>query len=47
MKTLNTRITEYPIEDIFLKRHSPRTMLGESISKEDAKNPAIENHWKK
>lgn len=35
MKTVNSRATEYPIDDLFLKRYSPRAMSGESVSKED------------
>lgn len=35
MKTMNNRTTEYPIDDIFLKRHSPRAMSGEKISEEE------------
>ena len=35
MKTINSRTTKYEIEDIFLKRYSPRAMSGESISKEE------------
>ena len=35
MKTVNSRTTEYPIDDVFLKRYSPRAMSGESISKEE------------
>lgn len=35
MKTINGRTTEYEIEDIFLKRHSPRAMSGEAVSKEE------------
>ncbi|OGI59488.1 nitroreductase [Candidatus Nomurabacteria bacterium RIFCSPHIGHO2_02_FULL_37_45] len=35
MKEVNGRTTEYPIDDIFLKRYSPRAMSGESISKEE------------
>lgn len=35
MKTLNGRTTEYQIDDIFLKRHSPRALSGEKISKEE------------
>ncbi len=35
MKTVNGRTTEYPIDDMFLKRHSPRAMSGEKISKEE------------
>lgn len=35
MKTINNRTTKYNIEDIFLKRYSPRAMSGENISKEE------------
>ena len=35
MKTINHRTTKYPIEDMFLKRYSPRAMSGESISKDE------------
>ena len=35
MKTINNRTTKYDIEDIFLKRYSPRAMSGENISKEE------------
>ena len=35
MKTVNHRTTDYPIDDIFLKRYSPRAMSGETISKEE------------
>lgn len=35
MKTINNRTTKYEIEDIFLKRYSPRAMSGEKISKEE------------
>jgi len=35
MKTVNGRTTQYPIDDIFLKRYSPRAMSGETISKEE------------
>jgi len=34
-KTINDRATEYEIDDMFLERHSPRAMSGESISKEE------------
>ncbi len=34
IKTINNRTTEYPIDDMFLKRHSPRALSGETISKE-------------
>lgn len=34
-KTINGRTSEYPIDDIFLKRHSPRAMSGEAVSKEE------------
>ncbi len=35
MKTVNTRTTEYEINDIFLKRYSPRAFSGDEISKEE------------
>jgi len=35
MKTINGRTSEYEIDDIFLKRHSPRAMSGEKISEEE------------
>ena len=35
MKTINNRTTEYPIDDIFLKRYSPRAMSEETISKDE------------
>ena len=35
MKIVNTRTTEYDIDDIFLQRSSPRAMSGENISKEE------------
>jgi nitroreductase len=35
MKTINNRTTKYPIDDIFLKRFSPRAMSGENITKEE------------
>jgi len=49
MKTINNRTTEYPIDDIFLKRFSPRAMSGEEISKESkkVKDQVIENYLKK
>ena len=34
-KKVNGRTSEYPIDDIFLKRYSPRAMSGEAISKEE------------
>ena len=34
-KTLNGRTAQYPIDDIFLKRYSPRAMSGEKISEEE------------
>ncbi|MEK7539433.1 MAG: nitroreductase family protein [Patescibacteria group bacterium] len=34
MKTINNRTTKYPINDMFLKRYSPRAMSGEKISEE-------------
>ncbi len=35
MKILNNRNTNYPIDDVFLKRYSPRAMSGETISEEE------------
>lgn len=35
MKNINNRVTKYEINDIFLKRYSPRAMSGEKISKEE------------
>ena len=35
MKTINSRTTEYDINDIFLIRYSPRAMSGEPISKSE------------
>lgn len=35
MKTVNGREANYPADDIFLKRYSPRAMSGEAISKEE------------
>lgn len=35
MKTENGRTTEYPIDDVFLKRYSPRAMSGEKITEEE------------
>lgn len=35
MKTVNNRTTKYPIEDIFLKRFSPRAMSAEIIYKDE------------
>jgi nitroreductase len=35
MKTVNTRTTEHPINDIFLKRYSPRAFSGEGLSKDE------------
>ena len=35
MKTINGRETGFPIDDIFLKRYSPRAMSREAISKEE------------
>ncbi len=35
MKNINNRSSEYDINDIFLKRYSPRAMSGEKISKEE------------
>jgi len=35
MKTINSRTSEYPIDDMFLKRHSPRALSGEPITREE------------
>jgi len=35
MKIVNNRTSKYPIDDIFLKRFSPRAMSGEIITKEE------------
>jgi nitroreductase len=35
MKEINGRKTEYEINDIFLKRYSPRAFSGEAVSKEE------------
>lgn len=35
MKTINNRTTEYPIDDVFLNRYSPRSMSGEKITKDE------------
>jgi nitroreductase len=35
MKTINNRTTEYDINDIFLKRYSPRAFSGEAITKDE------------
>lgn len=35
MKEINGRKSEYPINDIFLQRHSPRAFSGEAVSKDE------------
>ena len=45
MKTINNRTTEYPIEDIFLKRYSPRAMSGEIITKEELMTVLEAGRW--
>ena len=35
MKTINERTTEYPVNDLFLKRYSPRAMSGEAFEREE------------
>lgn len=35
MKTINNRNTEYPVDDLFLKRYSPRAMSGETLTDEE------------
>ncbi|MEK9181881.1 MAG: nitroreductase family protein [Patescibacteria group bacterium] len=45
MKTINNRTTEYPIDDIFLKRYSPRAMSEETISKDELMTLFDAAHW--
>ncbi len=45
MKTINNRSTEYEVNDIFLKRFSPRAMSGESITKEELMTLFDAAHW--
>jgi len=35
MKTINNRTTNYPVDDAFLNRFSPRAMSGENITDEE------------
>ena len=35
MKNLNNRVANYPVDDVFLKRYSPRALSGEAISREE------------
>lgn len=45
MKTINGRATQYPIDDMFLRRYSPRAMSGEPISKEELMTLFEAAHW--
>lgn len=45
MKTINNRTTEYPIDDMFLKRYSPRALSGENITKEELMTLFDAAHW--
>ena len=45
MKTINNRITEYEVNDIFLNRYSPRAMSGESILKEELMTMFEASRW--
>ena len=45
MKTVNGRTTEYEIDDIFLKRYSPRAMSREKISKEELMTLFEASRW--
>ncbi len=45
MKTINERTTKYPIDDIFLKRYSPRAMSGEKISKDEIETLFEAGRW--
>ena len=45
MKTINDRITEYPIDDVFLKRYSPRAMSGEAITNEELMTLLEAGRW--
>jgi len=45
MKTINSRNTDYNIDDVFLKRYSPRAMSGENISKEELMTILEAGRW--
>ena len=45
MKTVNNRTSEYPIDDMFLKRYSPRALSGEPITKEELMTLFEAAHW--
>ena len=45
MKIINNRTTEYPVDDIFLKRYSPRALSGGSISKEELMTLFEASRW--
>ena len=45
MKTVNSRTTKYPIDDMFLERYSPRAFSGETISREELMTLLEAAHW--
>ena len=45
MKNLNNRTTKYPIDDIFLKRYSPRAMSREKINEEELMTILDAGRW--
>jgi nitroreductase len=45
MKTLNSRTAEHDIDDVFLKRSSPRAMSGEPLSTEELMTLIEAAHW--
>ncbi len=45
MKTVNTRTTNYDIDDVFLKRYSPRAMSGEVTTKEELMSLVEAARW--
>ena len=45
MKNINNRSSQYDINDLFLKRFSPRAMSGEAITKEEMMTLFEAAHW--
>ena len=45
MKTINQRATEFPINDLFLNRYSPRALSGESLTPEEIKTLFEAGRW--
>lgn len=45
MKTINNRTTNYETDDLFLKRYSPRSMSGETITKDELMTLFDAAHW--